>query len=374
VRHHIGVARLAFLDNLKTVLVILVIAHHAGQPYGPTGGRWPLTHAVHERMLGPFFHVNASFFMGLFFLISAYFLPISYDRKGPKRFLLDRIIRLGAVLLFFQFLVFPAAGWALASDGLSFGAYWMREIVERKHIEFGHLWFLSHLLVYAVGYAAWRKLRGPLPEALRRQARPFPSNLAIALYAAALAAVSAVVRIWFPIDRWVFIGVPSELAHLPQYFSLFVLGVLAYRYGWMPEIPDRAGKPWLGIGLALAAWRYSYTAFRWSWLRRGGQGPDWQALVWNAWEAFLAVGLCIGAVWFFRRCWPDAGAVARFCSRNAYGVYLVHLPLVVAAQVALIGTGYSPLALTVLSTVMATAASYAVIALLRLAPGSDRFL
>src|SRR5438874_6121092 len=94
----ITTARLDYLDGLKVVLTALVIAHHAGQAYGPTGGRWPIFEPERAAILGPFFSVNAAFFMGLFFLISAYFLPASFDRKGASAFLRDRFVRLGIPL------------------------------------------------------------------------------------------------------------------------------------------------------------------------------------------------------------------------------------------------------------------------------------
>ncbi len=365
-------ARLLFLDNAKAALVVLVVAHHAGQPYGPTGGAWPLTHAEHWRMLGPFFHVNASFFMGLFFFLSAFFLPGAYDRKGPRRFLMDRLIRFGSVLLLFQFLVIPVLTWAFSKEGLSFGRFWFREIFERQHIEFAHLWFIAHLLVYAVGYVLWRRLRGTPPAA--QTPRPFPSNLAIAGYALALSVVSALVRIWFPIDRWVFIGVPCELAHLPQYFSLFVLGALAYRYAWLPGIPARAGRLWLGIGLALALFRYSYTAFRWGFLRNPHRGFEWQPFFWTTWEALLCVGMCIGTIWFFREYVGGVSRVSRFFTRNAYGLYIVHLPIVIMVQFALEGSGFGPIALTALSTAVTTLLGCAVVAGLRTLPGAGKVL
>src|SRR5215510_8083832 len=90
--HH---ARLDYLDALKVALTVLVIAHHAGQPYGPTGGRWPVFDDQRAGILGPFFAVNAAFFMGLFFLISAYLLPASFDRKRAPAFLKERFMRLG---------------------------------------------------------------------------------------------------------------------------------------------------------------------------------------------------------------------------------------------------------------------------------------
>ncbi len=36
-------ARLYFVDALRVTLTILVVAHHAGQAYGPTGGEWPVS-------------------------------------------------------------------------------------------------------------------------------------------------------------------------------------------------------------------------------------------------------------------------------------------------------------------------------------------
>jgi peptidoglycan/LPS O-acetylase OafA/YrhL len=77
--------RLYFLDNLRIGLTILVIAHHVGQAYGPTGGSWPIQEPARAAVLGPFFTVNRSFFMSLFFLISGYLMVMSYDRGDSSR-------------------------------------------------------------------------------------------------------------------------------------------------------------------------------------------------------------------------------------------------------------------------------------------------
>ena len=61
--------RLYFVDYLRVLLILLVIAHHAGQAYGPTGGNWPITNPESTRLLKPMFDVNPMFFMGLFFLV-----------------------------------------------------------------------------------------------------------------------------------------------------------------------------------------------------------------------------------------------------------------------------------------------------------------
>lgn len=76
--------RLFGLDKLRVALTFLVIAHHAAQAYGPTGGGWPIFNDERSAVLGPFFSVNAAFFMGLFFSDSWIFCPQTLRAKGGK--------------------------------------------------------------------------------------------------------------------------------------------------------------------------------------------------------------------------------------------------------------------------------------------------
>ena len=78
---------LYFVQWLRVFLISLVVAHHAGQPYGPTGGEWPVDDPVSSPWLGPFFALNAAFFMGFFFLLSG-ILPavLSIARVEPDLF------------------------------------------------------------------------------------------------------------------------------------------------------------------------------------------------------------------------------------------------------------------------------------------------
>jgi fucose 4-O-acetylase-like acetyltransferase len=335
-------SRLNYFDNLRVFLTILVVIHHAGQPYGPTGGAWPFFHATKFALLGPFFHVNASFFMGLFFLLSGYFVPPAYDRKGAAHFLKDRFRRLGIPVLLWGFLVYPLATLAIGG--------------KVDHFEWAHLWFLGHLMVYSLSYAAYRQVRASRP--VRTTTRPFPGSLAITGYVAALAIVSTIVRIWFPMDKWITFPVRTELAHLPQYCSLFLFGVAAYRYRWLERIPARTGKLWLGIGLAAVAVRFSY------------QGWPLPALAWNLWEALLCAGLCVGLVYWFQQHVQGKSKLAR----NAYGVYLVHIPILVGVQLAFEHTRLGPLALTIVTGAITLVLSYRCTSALRRIPGAESVL
>ncbi len=97
--------RLVFFDNLRVALIVAVIAHHAAQAYGPTGGSWPIQEPTRAAILGPFFMVNRPFGMSLFFVIAGYFAAMACDRSSPHRFAKSRLQRLGIPLLVFSLLI-----------------------------------------------------------------------------------------------------------------------------------------------------------------------------------------------------------------------------------------------------------------------------
>ncbi|HEX9373014.1 MAG TPA: acyltransferase, partial [Roseiflexaceae bacterium] len=230
-------ARLAYVDNLRVLLAALVVAHHAGQAYGPTGGDWPLFNPTRAAILGPFFAVNASFFMGLFFLIAGYFVPAAYDRKGALGFLADRLVRLGVPLLFVSLALLLPFAYATQGHEQAFGPFLAAYL---RRPEVGHMWFAGHLLVYACGYAVWRRLADRRAPAVP-QPGAAPGHRALAAYALGLAAATFVVRVAFPVDRWVYPApfIRVEPAHLPQYLSLFMIGSVAYRRDWLGRLPAR---------------------------------------------------------------------------------------------------------------------------------------
>jgi hypothetical protein len=86
--------RLFFLDNVKIFLTFLVVSHHVLCAFGGCSGGWYLIIGEYDC---PFHQVaesltllNQAYFMPLFFLISAYFVPSSYDNKGKPPFFLER--------------------------------------------------------------------------------------------------------------------------------------------------------------------------------------------------------------------------------------------------------------------------------------------
>ena len=102
--------KIAYIDNMKVALTVLVILHHVFITYGAPGGWYYAEKTAKAAAIIPmtfFVAVNQSFFMGCFFLLSALFVPASYQKKGALRFLGDRLLRFGIPLIFYSFILSP---------------------------------------------------------------------------------------------------------------------------------------------------------------------------------------------------------------------------------------------------------------------------
>ena len=90
-----------------------MVLHHLAIVYG-TGFIFYYVEPAYNDLLAYlvlaiFIAINQAYFIGLLFLISGYFSPRSLDRKGPRRFVRDRLIRLDIPLVVFYFVLNPIA-------------------------------------------------------------------------------------------------------------------------------------------------------------------------------------------------------------------------------------------------------------------------
>jgi glucan biosynthesis protein C len=115
--------RLLYIENLRWTMILLVISMHAADTYSPFGNwyyvdRSPMSLAT-ILIFGAWQMYLQSFFMGLLFFIAGYFVPGSYDRKGPAGFLRDRTIRLGLPVLLYMFVIGPITEYYVAHSWTS---------------------------------------------------------------------------------------------------------------------------------------------------------------------------------------------------------------------------------------------------------------
>jgi glucan biosynthesis protein C len=336
-------ARLAFVDNLRLGLVVLVMVHHLAVTYGGEGS-WYLYEGGADMIttvaLTLFVAVNQAFFIGFYFAIAGYFTPGALEAKGSRRFVRDRLLRLGVPLVVWLVVIDPllAYGVAVTVWGVEgplweyLGAYWRGY----AGLNTGPLWFVEALLLFSLVYVLIQRPVRPA-GALGQSDSAVPGDGAIALAALAVGLVTFGVRIWLPVG-WTFAPLNFQLPHFPQYMAMFALGVVASRRGWLAGLSDARGRRWgrvVAVLLVLAPILFvagdaldgNTDPFR--------GGLHWQAVTYAVWEQFLCVGLVISLLVWFRRRFDRQGRWARALSANAYAVYVIHAPVLVFVTIGL---------------------------------------
>lgn len=340
--------RLAYLDNIKVLLVCGVIAVHTAITYGVEGDwyleRYRTMSDVAVALVSAPIVIGFLFGLGTFFLIAGRLSGPSLDRKGPGPFALDRIVRLGLPILFYVVLISPVmeyVAYRVGDDGTAgFIDYaWS----QRGDPAPGPTWFLEALLAFSLIYAGCRALAG----ATSGQPSPSPPSTS-PLRGRTIAAIAiAIAVLSFAVHQVVAVG--EEHLHVqfglfPQYVILFGLGCAAGRRGWLETLdPHLLRGCAIACGLALAAipvvallGDFGTDDTR---MDRFTGGLHWQAAAATAVEGTLAATAPLLLIAWFRSRWNHQGPLLAAMSHTAYGAFIVHPPVIVGLALLLAPLG-----------------------------------
>lgn len=335
--------RLLYIDNIRILLICLVITTHTAITYGALGSWYytdPNTTLAASAILTLVTALNQTFFMGFFFLISAYFIPGSVDRKGIPHYLHDRFIRLGIPLAVWVILVNPLIEYYVAVEVHGFSGS-LAEFYQFLFIPFegfglGLMWFVFLLLAFTLGYIFWRAVRQSQGSSLP-PARPFPSFSSILLLGSSVGILSFLVRIVFPIgSTWELFNI--QMPFFPQYIVYFIIGLHAARNSWLSAVPARTGKRCAGLALALIAIEPLFLLVAY---QMGGSldillgGLHAGALLYALWEQVTGIMIMVALLWLFSTRLNHQGQVERAASADTYTVYIAHVPVLVGLSIAL---------------------------------------
>ena len=383
-------SRLFFIDNLRAFLIILVIMLHLAFTYGSSINLWyyhDTTDAFTTGLVTSLIGIGQAFCMGLFFLISAYFTPGAYDRKGGGQFLRDRSLRLGLPLLIYGSLINPFVVYIAAGFPGSYWQFYTSYLLSLRGIGQGPGWFIEALLFFVVFYALWRvcstwwshalpRMTAPARSINSARRHPYPTTGAMLLYIVGLALITFVIRIWLPMGWW-FQPLNLMFAEFPQYISMFILGLIAYRRGWLTRIPDAVGKRWFWVALIDLVIFVLLSVLNGI---RGGSidyflgGLHWQALVYASWEAIMCVAMCTGLLVFFRKHLNRPGRVWNFLSANAYAAYIFQSVILVGLAYSLHTVALHPLLKFGIAVIIAVPLCFLISSMIRKIPFANRVL
>ncbi|HVV74019.1 MAG TPA: acyltransferase [Verrucomicrobiae bacterium] len=338
-------ARVDFVDNLRWVMIVLVVSMHAAVTYSHLGSWYFMEDPKPTQSVLVIFAAYQmflqAFFMGLLFLLAGYFVPPAFDRKGAVKFLRDRAVRLGVPSLLYMVFIQPAIVYWLLRDF----ADRSRPPLTRAFLPYlitgqflggsGPMWFALALLGFCLVYAVVRALRGVTPVAY--QEGPLPSNVQVAALAFAIGFCTFLVRIGQPMGTNI---LNMQLCFFSQYVALFTAGVYARRRNWLLRFPFARGLRWFWAALTAGtgAWLVLILAVLKTHTEdKLSGGLTWQSAALCFWESFFCVGVCLGLLVWFRERFNHRGTVARWLSDNSFAVYVFHPPILIAITLAMRG-------------------------------------
>jgi glucan biosynthesis protein C len=378
-------SRLLFIDNLRVLLICMVVVQHLAVTYGAAGSWYyhdPATNMLTAIILTTLTGIGAASGMGFFFLIAGYFTPVSYDRKGASSFLRDRLVRLGIPWLLYELLLDPLVVYLAGGLHGSYWSFYGNYLLHVGSIANGPVWFIELLLLFTLLYVAWRGLTRHRPQAAGRPGK-LPGYRAISGYIFALGLVSFVVRIWWPAG-WVFQPFNLLVGYLPQYTSLYILGLIAARRNWFFELTPRMGRDWSLIAL-IASLIFGALVTPLMTVGTGAAGTSqtdlpmaggfhWLAFSYALWESFMVVGVCIGLLVLFRTRWNRQGRLAKGLAANVYTVYLIHPLVLVSFAYAFHAVALYPLLKFAIAVLIALPLCFLVSSFIRKIPLANRLL
>ncbi|PJN54961.1 hypothetical protein PAEVO_16820 [Paenibacillus sp. GM2FR] len=370
--------RLFYMDHLRTFLTILVVFHHAATTYAVPGS-WYFFDTLQKPdasfvLMLLFVFINQAFFMGLFFFIAGYFVPSSFDRKGPKPFLKDRLMRLGIPLIVYIFLISPVILYtttlhynANASKVVSFWEFYRTQILSFAITEPGPLWFLLALLVFNAVYALVSMVR---KDSAPKKSIPFPSVKVLLLTATLIGLVTFGIRQIFPIGTLIF---GLNFGYFPAYIVFFIAGIMAYRNLWLTSIPRRTVKIMGIIALVflpilpIAALILNPT------LSTGG-GLNTNAFIYAMWEPFVGFGISLLLLAVYRKYSNQTNGFLRSVDATSYTVYIIHSLVLIAYSIWLHSAQMPPFIEFLILGGLGTITSYLLAMLIRKIPYAKKIL
>jgi glucans biosynthesis protein C len=358
-----SVPRLLFIDNIRWSMIVLVLSMHACDTYSPFGNwyyvdRQP-TDLGTKLFFGAYQSFLQAFFMAVLFFIAGYFSAAAYDRKTFSQFVRDRFFRLGLPTLLCMFVIGPLTQYYLSRTWGTGGFVhqWLLHLRDGEWLsETGPMWFCAALLMFSIIYAlirfaGWKEPAIKLGDTGRE-------SVSVAAFIAVMAASTFLVRIAVTEDVSVLNVHPGDF---PQYALMFVAGALGYRGGWMIGLSDRFCLRSASVMLVLAVPLF-VALILFGGALQGDTTPyagGFNAVSAGkcAWEALVCVGIGLLMLAVYRRHFDFQNEVARWLSDNAFGIYLIHPPILIGFAILLHGFAVHPVAKAAVLTVLAAIGS-----------------
>jgi hypothetical protein len=372
--------RNAAIDHARSFLTLVVLLHHAVIPYTYFG------HTDAKSWIGFDVIVLAtdSFFMAMFFFLSGLFVWPGLKHKTPRAFFGDRLLRLGLPFVIAAFTVIPLAYYAIAlrqTPDITFSAFWWKTITAGPW-QSGPIWFVWVLLTFDLTASLLYRLSPTLVDPITRLSqRSFDQPARFFLFLVAVTVVTYIpALVWFGPNRWFEFGpFDVQASRVLLYASYFFIGAgigaAHFDRGVLSDDGRLAKSSWGWLVATLIPYCLLWVMI---YIKRAILGnpspqPDWYLAIYGFFFVVFSAAILFTILGYFlrsKRLW----IVLDRMQGDAYGMFLVHYPIVLWLQYWLFDYDLPAIVKATIAFVLTVALSWAVTAALRKIPGATKVL
>jgi len=350
----IASARVVFMDNIRYLMVVLVLVYHSVAAYAIVAPHWAIhdTNTFAADIIRELFDV---FMMPVLFFAAGYFALPSLEKKGVWEFLKDKVQRLLVPWALAVLIILPLALYDQPVKPIRpFWKYWLNYLSSFEvRLRFTQApvgittqaiyWFISLLfaffLLFALIYALARRWRGGATLPAGRKMTTSNSVLVTLVVFGLLTSIAYfVLLLVVPDSSWftLYMFLEFQVTRLVPFAAYFAFGVYAQSRGWFAD-----GKPlgsltlWGAISAVLAV---AYLVFGQPMFADTAGTATLSVgylAVFAFLRSFLLLSLLVVFASFGVRYWNRASGLNRQLATASYNIYLVHFFIVVALQAAL---------------------------------------
>jgi glucan biosynthesis protein C len=348
-------ARVTFMDNIRYLMVVLVVLFHSVAAYAIVAPHWTV-HDTNTFAADIIRELLDVFLMPVLFFAAGYFALPSLEKKGLWEFLKDKVKRLLVPWALAVLIILPLALYDQPVKPVRpFWKYWLTYLGSfEARLRFTQApvgittqaiyWFISLLfaffLVFALLYALARRGRGgAVFPAVRKPVSGRSVLGALAVFGLLTSAAYFILLLFVPDSSWftLYMFLEFQVTRLVPFAGCFAFGVYAQSRGWFAD-----GKPlgslarWgaLSVVLALAYLVFGQPMFA----NTAGTAhlSIGYLLVFACLRSFFLMSQLVLLVSFGIRFWNHASGLDRQLAAVSYNIYLVHFFIVVGLQAALL--------------------------------------
>jgi hypothetical protein len=374
-------ARNFALDRARSFLTLLVLIHHAVIPYTHFGHTDPKSWIGFDAVV----LATDSFFMAMFFFLSGLFVWPSLSHKAPQTFVLDRLLRLGLPFVVAAFTIIPVAYYAIAlkqHPQITFAEFWWKTVTVGPWPS-GPIWFVWLLLAFDLTASLLYRLSPKLVDPINRLSlRGYDRPVDFYLFLLGLTAVVYIpARLYYGPSHWFEFGPFSVQANrVLLYAAYFFIGAGVGAANFDRGILSAGGR------LANSSWGWAVAAlvpYCLLWvliaIKREILGnppvlPDWYEAIYGLFFVAFSAAMLLAVLGYFLRFKRSGSSILDPMQADAYGMFLVHYPIVLWLQYWLFDFDLPAIVKAVVAFVLTVALSWAATAALRRIPGVTRVL